>query len=79
MAPELGFGRVADSEMYIRAHSMIIELLGGEVAEFILFPDHPSLGAKHDQIEANAFAKVAVAASPAVAALIAYCDPRLLR
>ena len=58
----------------IRAQVLVIELLGGEVAELILHPDHPSLGAKHDQVEANAFAKVAVAASPAVAALIKYCE-----
>jgi ATP-dependent Zn protease len=60
--------------MNIHAQVLVIELLGGEVAELILHPDRPSLGAKHDQIEANAFAKVAVAASPAVAALIAYCE-----
>jgi hypothetical protein len=58
----------------ISAQCLVIELLGGEVAELILHPDCPSLGAKHDQVEANAFAKVAVAASPAVAALIAYCE-----
>jgi hypothetical protein len=74
MALEFGSLRVADSEVYIRAQSMVIELLGGKVAELILHPDHSSLGAKHDQIEANAFAKVAVAASPAVAALIEYCE-----
>jgi len=74
MAPELGSGRVADSEAVVRAQCLIIELLGGEVTEQILHPNHSSLGAKHDQIEANAFAKVAVAASPAVAALIAYCE-----
>jgi hypothetical protein len=74
MAPELGSGRVADSEMYIRAQCLVIELLGGEVAEQILHPDQPSLGAKHDFVEANAFARVAVAATPAVAALLAYCE-----
>jgi len=36
MAPEFGSLRVADSEMYIRAQCMVIELLGGEVAELIL-------------------------------------------
>ena|SRR5258707_10999790 len=64
---------IAAGGTLIRAQ-VLIELLGGEVAELILHADHPSLGAKHDQIEANAFAKVAVAASPAVAALIAYCE-----
>jgi hypothetical protein len=68
MAPELGSGGVAGGELYMRAQCLVIELLGGEVAELILHPDQPSLGAKHDQIEANAFAKVALAASPAVAA-----------
>jgi hypothetical protein len=53
---------------------LVIELVAGEVAELILHPDHPSLGAKHDQVEANAFARVAVAATPAVAALLAYCE-----
>jgi hypothetical protein len=43
------------------------------VAELILHPDHPSLGAKHDQVEANAFAKVAVAASPGC------CPDQILR
>jgi hypothetical protein len=74
MAPEVGSGRVADSEAVVRAQSLIIELLGGEVAERILHPDCPSLGAKHDFVEANAFARIAVAASPAVAALLAYCE-----
>jgi hypothetical protein len=47
---------------------MIIELVGGSVAEKILHPDQPSLGAKHDQTEARAFARVACAAgaSPAL-------------
>jgi hypothetical protein len=52
---------------------MVIELLGGEVAELILHPDCPSLGAKHDQVEANAFARVAVAASPG------FCPDRVLK
>jgi hypothetical protein len=74
MAPELGSLRVADSEMYIRAQFLVIELLGGEVAERILNPDQPSRGAKHDFVEASAFARIVVAASPAVAALLAYCE-----
>jgi hypothetical protein len=56
---------IAAGGTLIRAQ-VLIELLGGEVAELILHADHPSLGAKHDQIEANAFAKVAVAASKLV-------------
>jgi hypothetical protein len=52
----------------------VIELLGGEVAERILHPERRSLGAKHDFVEANVFARIAFAASPAVAALLAYCE-----
>lgn len=76
MAPECGSGRVADSELVIRAQCMVIELVGGSVAEKILHPDQPSLGAKHDHVEAAAFARVACAAgaSPAVAALISYAE-----
>ena len=74
MAPELGSGRVADSEMYIRAQCLVIELVAGEVAEMILHLDQPSLGAKHDRVEAEAFARVAVAASPAVTALLTYAE-----
>jgi hypothetical protein len=39
----------------------------------LLHPDCPSLGANHDFVEADAFAKIAVAARPAVAALVEYC------
>jgi hypothetical protein len=76
MAPECGSGRVADSELVIRAQCMVIELVGGTVAEKILHPDQPSLGAKHDHVEAAAFARVAcvAGASPAVAALISYAE-----
>jgi ATP-dependent Zn protease len=49
------------------------ELLAGRVAEEVLFPDHCSLGAHHDGIEAAAFARDAVAAEPATSALIDYC------
>jgi hypothetical protein len=45
-----------------------------ENAEKILHPDVSSLGAVHDFVEADAFAKIAVAAQPAVQALIKYCE-----
>jgi len=73
LTPELGCARVESSEYYIRAQNNITELVAAECAELILHPDLPSLGAKHDFVEAGAFAKVAVAAQPAVAALISYC------
>jgi hypothetical protein len=38
----------------------------------LLHPDLPPLGATHDGIEARAFARIAVAASPAIEALIGY-------
>jgi hypothetical protein len=38
------------------------------------FLDLPPLGANHDFVEAKAFAGVACAASPAVAALLAYAE-----
>ena len=47
-------------------------MVAGERAEFVLHPDLPSLGAQHDFVEAAAFAKIAVAAEPAVLALIEY-------
>jgi hypothetical protein len=76
MAPECGSGRVADSELVIRAQCMVIELVGGTVAEKILYPDEPPLGATHDHVEAAAFSRVACAAgaSAAVAALISYAE-----
>lgn len=39
-----------------------------------MHPDVSSLGAVHDFVEADAFAKIAVAAQPAVQALIKYCE-----
>jgi hypothetical protein len=77
MSPESGSSRVADSELVVRAQCMIIELVGGLVAEQILHPDEKfALGAEHDHVEARAFARVACAAgaSPAVQALLKYCE-----
>jgi hypothetical protein len=73
LTPELGCARVESSEFYIRSQNNITELVAAECAELILHPDLPSLGAVHDFVEANAFAKVAVAAQPAVIALVEYC------
>jgi hypothetical protein len=74
MTPELGTGRVESSELYIRAQTVVIELVGGRIAELILHPELPALGSVHDDIEASAFARVACAAPPAVKALIEYCE-----
>jgi hypothetical protein len=74
--PELGGNRVSDAESIVCAQSMVIELVAGEVAEQLLHPDDPSLGAEHDGIEARAIARVicAAGASPAVAALVRYAE-----
>jgi len=74
MGPTLGSSRVADAEIFVRAQTTMIELVGGQVAESILHPDVPNLGAQHDFVEARALAGVACAASPAVAALVAYAE-----
>jgi hypothetical protein len=50
----------------------VIALVAGEAAEMLLHPDLPPLGAQHDFVEADAFAKITVIASPAVAAMIGY-------
>jgi hypothetical protein len=73
LTPMLGSARSESAEYYIRAQSNVIALVAGECAETLLHPDLPSLGAAHDGIEAAAFARVAVAAQPAVKALVAYC------
>jgi hypothetical protein len=74
LTPEIGSGRVESSEYYIRAQNNIVELVAGKCTEKILHPDVSSLGAVHDFVEADAFAKIAVAAQPAVQALIKYCE-----
>ena len=73
LTPELGCARVESSEYYIRAQNNITELVAAECAELILHPDLPALGAVHDFVEADAFARVAVAAQPAVTSLVEYC------
>jgi hypothetical protein len=71
---EIGSWRVESSEYYIRAQNNIVELVAGKCAEQILHPDLSSLGAVHDFVEADAFAKIAVASRPAVKAPIEYCE-----
>ncbi len=73
LTPELGSSRAASAEYYLRAQGNITELVAGEAAELLLHPELPALGAVHDFIEASAFARIAVAAQPAVASLIDYC------
>jgi hypothetical protein len=73
LTPEIGSSRVESSEYYQRCQNNIIELVAAEEAEFLLHPDLPSLGAVQDFTEAEGFARVAVAAQPAVRALIEYC------
>jgi hypothetical protein len=72
LTPELGTPRSDSAEYYIMSQNNIIALVAAECAEFLLHPVLPSLGAAHDGIEARAFARVSVAASPAVEALISY-------
>jgi hypothetical protein len=72
LTPELGSARSESAEYYVRSQSNIIALVAGECAELLLHADLPSLGAAHDGVEARAFARIAVAASPAVEALISY-------
>jgi hypothetical protein len=74
LTPELGSVRVESSEYYVRAQINIIELVAGKCAELILHPELPPLGTVHDFVEAAAFARIAVAAQPAVKALIEYCE-----
>jgi hypothetical protein len=73
LEPEIGANRIESSEAYQRCQGNIIELMGGEAGETLLHPELPVLGAVHDHTEAQAFARLAVAASPSVAALITYC------
>jgi hypothetical protein len=73
LTPEIGSSRTESSEYYQRCQNNIIELVAAEEAELLLHPELPVLGAQHDFIEAAAFARVAVAAQPAVSAMVEYC------
>jgi len=72
LTPEIGSPRIESAEFYIRGLNNIIALVAGEAAELLLHPDLPPLGAQHDFVEAVAFAKITVIASPAVAAMVSY-------
>jgi hypothetical protein len=72
LMPELGTGRVEAAEFFQRATVLCIELVGGSVAEQILRPQDEPLPTFHDQIEAAAFAAIAVASPRAVPAFLEY-------
>jgi ATP-dependent Zn protease len=70
--PSLGTGRVESAEFFQRATVLAIELVSGTVAEQILHPHEEPLPTYHDQLEAAAFAAVAVASPRAVPAFLEY-------
>jgi hypothetical protein len=72
LTPEIGSPRIESAEFYIRGLNNVIALVAGEAAELLLHPDLPPLGAQHDFVEADAFAKITVIAGPAVAAMVSY-------
>jgi ATP-dependent Zn protease len=72
LMPELGTGRVEAAEFFQRATVLCIELVGGTVAEQILYPQVEPLPTLHDQIEAAAFAGLAVSSPRAVPAFLEY-------
>jgi hypothetical protein len=75
LMPELGTGRVEAAEFFQRATVLCIELVGGTIAEQILHPHEEPLATFHDQIEAAAFAGIAVA-SPRGPGLLGICQGR---
>jgi hypothetical protein len=74
LAPGLGSSRIESAELYIRAQTMVIELVAGGIAEKLLFPDIPPLRAEHDKIEARAVAAIACASPRSVDAMLAYAE-----
>jgi hypothetical protein len=72
LMPELGAGRVEAAECFQRATVLCIELVGGTVAEQILHPQDEPLPTYHDQVEATAFAAIAVSSPRAVPAFLEY-------
>jgi hypothetical protein len=72
LMPPLGTGRIESAEFFQRATVLAIELVAGTVAEQILHPDEEPLPTYHDQLEAAAFAGVAVASPRAVPAFLEY-------
>jgi hypothetical protein len=73
LTPELGVNRVESAEFFQRATVLAIELCAGSVAETILHPHEEPLPTSHDQIEAAAFASLAVASPRAIPAFLEYC------
>jgi hypothetical protein len=72
LMPELGTGRVEAAEFYQRATVLCIELVAGTLAEQILHPQDEPLPTIHDQIEAAAFASLAVSSPRAIPAFLEY-------
>jgi hypothetical protein len=72
LMPPLGMGRVESAEFFQRATVLAIELVAGTVAEQILHPHEAPLPTHHDQLEAAAFAGVAVASPGAIPAFLEY-------
>jgi hypothetical protein len=70
--PSLGTDRVESAEFFQRATVLAIEPVAGTVAEQILHPHEEPLPTYHDQLEAAAFAAVAVASPRAVPAFLEY-------
>jgi hypothetical protein len=64
--------RVEAAECFQRATVLCIELVGGTVAEQILHPQDEPLPTYHDQIEAAAFAAIAVSSPRAIPAFLEY-------
>jgi hypothetical protein len=58
---------------FIFIQSSMIALLAGQCSEAMLYPDLPPLGTDHDDVEARAYAEIAVVDQGAVEALVAYC------
>jgi hypothetical protein len=71
--PEIGSNRSRDAEFLIRASATCAQLLAGSIAESILWPGEPPLPAQHDEDEARALAKLAVASPNAVDTFLEYC------
>jgi hypothetical protein len=74
LAPGLGSSRIGSAELYVKAQTMVSELVAGGIAERILFPDQPPLRAEHDKIEARAVAAIACASPRSVDAMLAYAE-----
>jgi hypothetical protein len=71
--PVIGSNRIRDAEFLIRASATCAQLLAGSIAESILWPGEPPLPAQHDEDEARALAKLAVASPDAVDTFLEYC------